>query len=81
MSMNQSLHGGEYRQVTANAWDHQMNLWVRKGMPADDATFPKPGRHPIDNHQWNVNQEEYIRLLKIDKDRDKYKNPNTIDEY
>ena len=40
-------------------WDASFQLWQLHGNPLDDDRFPKPKRHPFNDHPWNSDWKAY----------------------
>ena len=43
-------------------WQLQFNKWISDGMPLESV----PGKHPNDDHKWNIDKESCLKDLKID---------------
>jgi hypothetical protein len=51
-----------------------MNSWISDGCPDNDPSVPRPGRHPLDDHPWNIDPDAYLQnklyIHKAKKDDD-----------
>ena len=40
-------------------WDNAWVKWTTNGCPNNEPGIPIPGRHPQNDHQWNVDKNGY----------------------
>ena len=42
-------------------WQKAWEKWTLNGRPENDKNSPKPGPHPQNDHEWNLDEESYIQ--------------------
>lgn len=40
-------------------WDNSWVLWTTNGCPNDKSDIPIPGKHPTEDHPWNIDPVNY----------------------
>ena len=79
-------HEDESPEMKLRRWDSDFLRWLNAGMPEKGTRNfvinPKPGKHPVADHEWNTDQENFLKKLKTDPDEAKFKgNRDDFEEY
>ena len=69
-------------KIKIQVWYKLEFKWIKNGMSSSRSNeFAHPGPFPLKSEPRHYDYQKYLKELRIDKDVEKYENPDDIEEY